>query len=175
MPFRIPNIASWCREASLCLPYVLATLEVGPQCRRPTPTSLPRAWWICNPCRGVVGDKLGRAPPPISPTEALDLHACVCCGTSAPPSPSLGPLRTCKPLFPRSLHRSPSPSDPPCKLDPIGCSPCPCPSLLPYLVASSSSRNPLPKPLPPLVPPSLPLLAAGSSRGAMALCWVHVA
>jgi hypothetical protein len=66
-PFCIPNIASRCREASLCLPYILATLEVGPQCRRPPPTSLPRAQWICNPCRGVVGDKLGRAPPPHLP------------------------------------------------------------------------------------------------------------
>ncbi|GJN11048.1 hypothetical protein PR202_ga29208 [Eleusine coracana subsp. coracana] len=44
--------------------------------------------WICGLCGDAVGEELGRASPPISPAEALDRHACVCRGVSAPPSPA---------------------------------------------------------------------------------------
>ncbi|CAN6206070.1 unnamed protein product [Urochloa humidicola] len=47
--------------------------------------------WICGLCGDAVGEELGRASPPISPAEALDRHACVCRGASAPPSPAGSP------------------------------------------------------------------------------------
>jgi hypothetical protein len=66
--------------------------------------------WICNPCQDVVGDKLGRALPPHLPHRG-SRPPCLCLLRDVYAAIALArpPPRTHKPLFPRSLHRSPSP------------------------------------------------------------------
>jgi hypothetical protein len=69
--------------------------------------------WICGLCGDAVGEELGRASPPISPAEALDRHACVCRGASAPPSPAGSPddlIAALRLLLRRRLGSPPPPA-----------------------------------------------------------------
>ncbi|KAG0545775.1 hypothetical protein BDA96_02G391000 [Sorghum bicolor] len=71
--------------------------------------------WICGLCGDAVGEELGRASPPISPAEALDRHACVCRGASAPPSPAGSPddlIAALRLLLRRRLGSPPPPTAP---------------------------------------------------------------